>query len=940
MMKRSLFFLALCVATLGLRAQLSADIPHRPQAPNDQAQYRRFTLDNGLKVILLSDPKLNKSSASLVVHVGQIDDPDNRPGLAHFLEHMLFLGTKKYPDVADYGNYLRSNGGYSNAYTASDHTNYQFEIAHETFEGAIDRFAQFFIAPLFTPEFTEREITAVNNEAQRYIEDDGRRLWHIRRQAYAPGSGERKFSTGNRDTLAGTTQEELLAFYRLHYSADRMALALTGRASLDQLEAWARSYLSAIARHDLPPIVREQKFLPPLPALRLMQVEPVKEVRQLGLEFALGPTRPDFAAKPAELLSQLIGYEGAGSLLAYLKKQGWAIGLGAFPYERTTGYGSFILSIELTPQGLQQKQEVLAALFAHVRMLREAPYPEAFFHERAAMARLDEMYRDKGEGAERAVGLANTALFHSLAIAEREPFLWLKPDDAAYRRVLNQLRPDNMIVTLTAKGLPTDRKDQYFSIPYSYNEDRGPTYTALTNPPAIAALHLPKPNLFTPRQTDLLALHPVPIIAEPGLSLYYFQDTEFARPMSAFAYKFRPAADLLGLESAALLRFYVACVNESMNEVAQDAQLAGISYQVTALPDGLRVSVGGYSDSAARFFDYLGGQLLDFKIDEARFAALKDGILRMLSSFPRSETFEIAQERKNALSRQVHFTPEEQLDFARTITLGDVQAFARKFFAHGRIEGMAHGNLSADDATRSARALQTQLANAGLPSAQVAARRLNVFAPGETVVDAGRVLGNNSCFWHEYLFPADTPEYRAAALVLGNFVDEPFYTEMRTRQQLGYIVWGGTRTSDRELFAYFVIQSGEYPPDELQARAFAFIGTLGTQWAAVDAEKFAALVAGVRASLQEKDKTIEKRAAALFDRAYNFNGDWERKAATLAALERLTPGRVGEILAELTAPETRRVRSILLTGREHKNNAEITPSFTDRAGWKKNRRYE
>ncbi|MEY3775964.1 MAG: Protease 3 precursor [Verrucomicrobiota bacterium] len=930
----------LCLSPLAAADLSLENLPPRPQAPNDQSAYRRLVLDNGLKVILLSDPKLNKSAASLVVHAGQIDDPDDRPGLAHFLEHMLFLGTEKYPDVSDYGDYLTSNGGYSNAYTASDHTNYQFEIAHQTFEGAIDRFAQFFIAPLFTPEFTEREISAVNNEAQRYLENDGRRLWQVKRELYAPGSSERKFSTGNRLTLEGTTREELLAFYRRHYSADRMALALIGRASLDQLEAWAREYFSAIPRHDLPPIVREQKFLPPLPALRLAQIEPVKEVRQLALEFALGPTRPDFAAKPAELISGLIGYEGAGSLLAYLKAQGWALGLGAGAYERTTGYGSFLISIDLTPQGLEQKHDVLAAVFAHVRMLRESPYPEAFFHERAAMARLDELYRDKGEGADRAVDLANNALFHPLAIAEREPFLWLTPDEAAYRRVLNQLRPDNLLVTLTAKGRPHDRKEQYFGIPYSYTEDRGPAYTALTNPPAIAALHLPKPNPFTPRQTDLLALHPVRVIDEPGLSLFYLQDTEFARPMSAFVGKIRPAADLLGLETAALLRFYVACVNEAMSEVAQDAQLAGITYQIAALPDGLRVGVGGYSDSAARFFEYLGGQLLGFSLDETRFAALKDGILRTLASYPRSETYEIARERKNALSREVHHTPEEQLEFARTVTLADVRAFAQKFFAQGKIESLAHGNLSATEAIGLVRGLQAQLGLAGLPAAQVAERRLTVFAPGEAVVDADRVLGNNSCIWHEYLFPADTAEYRAAALVLGNFVNEPFYAEMRTHQQLGYLVWGGTSTTDRQLFAYFVIQSSDYPPDELRARAFAFLGTLGEQWAAVDAEKFAALIAGVRAGLLEKEKTIEERAGVLFDRAYNFNSDWERKAATLAALEQLTPERVREVLSELMAPETQRVRTILLTGREHETKTALTPTFTDRAAWKKTRTFE
>ncbi len=123
-------------------------LPTKVTAPTDTAVFRRFTLENGLRVLLVSDPKFNKSGASLVTNTGQIDDPADREGMAHFLEHMLFLGTEKYPDVADYGNFIKANGGYNNAYTTSDHTNYQFEVRHEAFADALDRFAQFFITVL------------------------------------------------------------------------------------------------------------------------------------------------------------------------------------------------------------------------------------------------------------------------------------------------------------------------------------------------------------------------------------------------------------------------------------------------------------------------------------------------------------------------------------------------------------------------------------------------------------------------------------------------------------------------------------------------------------------------------------------------------------------------------------------------------------------------
>ncbi|NIR96621.1 MAG: hypothetical protein GWO39_00585, partial [Gammaproteobacteria bacterium] len=83
--------------------------------------------------------RAERSAASLAVRVGSLDDPPERPGLTHFLEHMLFLGTEKYPKPNGYTSYLSSHAGGSNAYTADDHTNYFFSVAHDGFPEALDR---------------------------------------------------------------------------------------------------------------------------------------------------------------------------------------------------------------------------------------------------------------------------------------------------------------------------------------------------------------------------------------------------------------------------------------------------------------------------------------------------------------------------------------------------------------------------------------------------------------------------------------------------------------------------------------------------------------------------------------------------------------------------------------------------------------------------------
>lgn len=90
-------------------------------------------------------------------------------GLAHFCEHLLFMGTEKYRKENDYNQYLSEHSGFSNAFTGVENTNYYFEVGHEYLEGALDRFAQFFIAPLFSASCTERELKAVDSGWFYYV---------------------------------------------------------------------------------------------------------------------------------------------------------------------------------------------------------------------------------------------------------------------------------------------------------------------------------------------------------------------------------------------------------------------------------------------------------------------------------------------------------------------------------------------------------------------------------------------------------------------------------------------------------------------------------------------------------------------------------------------------------------------------------------------------
>jgi insulysin len=930
------------ISTLGLSVQPSFgsldDLPEK--ASTDRSEYRRLVLDNGLRVILLSDPDLNKSSASMAINVGSLSDPRDRQGAAHFLEHMLFLGTEKYPGEGDYGNYIRSHGGFSNAYTAGDHTNYHFEINHDAFDGALDRFAQFFIAPLFTEEFTEREMNAVDSENEKNLENDLYRIDRVQRSYFNQDHPENHFSTGNATTLKGIERAEFVGFYDRYYSANQMAVALTSAVSLDELEALAQTHFSAIENRNVDSIVYPADLLDPASYVRFLQIEPVKDLRQLTMDFPLPEMRDRFESKPIRMIGFIFGYEGEGSLLSILKEAGLATGLGAGAYDPTADYSILSLTVELTPKGLEQWEDVMRTVFSYVELMRTSPYPEFIFNERATMARLDELYQDKGEGNARSRELANNALLYPLEVAERIPYLYTRPDPDAYFSVLDALRPGNTIAALVAKGVPTDQKEQYYETDYSYTEISGELYDALANPTIDPEMAFIQPNPFVPTKVELLAERPIKLIDEPGLTLFYSQDTQFERPQVAIEIKIRQPTRAATLRTAVLKSFYQAVLNEMINEVTYAASEAGLIYSLIAGLDGVTLKISGYNESADRLMRFVIEKLTSIDLPEERFEAIKDKMIRDLVNADRLDAYQQARETKRKVLWEVYFTPAEQLNVAQSITLSDVQAFAPSLFSEGKIEALVHGNVTAEEAVASIEYVRTSLGIRPVAPADLFEVQLLSQEPGEEVTSIDRLKVNNSCLWSEYYLASDSPENRAASLFINNFMEEPFYTEMRTRQQLGYIVWSFTFPQEDELFGGFIIQSADYPADEIQNRVKAFVETLPDLLAELPDEAFESIVAGVRAQIEEKDKSIAERASRFFLRAYEYDEDWERRMDTLEALEHLTREQVEETLLRMLSPETGRIRTVLAFARQHEPAPGTVATYEDVELWKTEQRFD
>jgi nardilysin len=231
---------------------------NRSKSPLDKKEYRQILLPNGLRAVLISDTTamtqsynsggiymeedndtddddvdnqsnqedlkdneeeeddsegdsssggdhgLRNAAAAMVVGVGSMSDPPECQGLAHFLEHLLFMGSEKYPEENAYDSFMNKHGGSDNAYTELEYTVYHFEIPQEYLAKGLDMFAQFFTAPLMLESSVDRELNAIESEFQLVKNSDGSRLQHLMSHTcgYSPARHPfAKFSWGNKESL-------------------------------------------------------------------------------------------------------------------------------------------------------------------------------------------------------------------------------------------------------------------------------------------------------------------------------------------------------------------------------------------------------------------------------------------------------------------------------------------------------------------------------------------------------------------------------------------------------------------------------------------------------------------------------------------------------------------------------------------------------------------
>jgi secreted Zn-dependent insulinase-like peptidase len=865
-----------------IAASVPAEVVEVHKSPNDPRDYRYLVLDNRMRVLLISDLETDKAAASLVVLRGQYHDPEEYLGLAHFLEHMLFIGTEKYPQLDGYQTFITRHGGSSNAYTAADHTNYFFDIQPEKFHEGLDRFSQFFISPLFDAQYVDREKNAVNSEYQLQVKDDGWRGSAVARAVLNPDHPASTFHIGSLESLGEGVREALLEFFETEYSSDQMILVALTNESLDDMEAWIKPMFNAIEDRNAGDAPEQPPLFKPGDLPSVLQYKPLKETRTVTYNFPVPSTTDHYRSKPAAYLSNLLGHEGEGSLHRYLKTAGLieVLSAGAGRFDSDTSIIN--VDISLTQEGAAQIDHITDALFSYIELLKNSQVDRWRYAEQATVAELAFRFQEKPSPLRLAYGLAPTLDLYPPQDVLQAGYLMEEFNENLIREYLAMLSPDNLFMEVVSQDVETDKVEKWFQVPYHIERKRVDVDTSLTG-----LFDLPQPNPFLPDDLALLETSDVkPALAHQSdvSTVWLKTDTEFGAPRSNLYLTLSIPDGIKDARETVLATLFQKYLTDDLTVLTYPAFLAGLSYQVVVVPSGFRVVTNGYSDKQNILLNEVLKAYHGVDPDQERFDRFHAEMMRVWQNAANDRPYTQTNAALSQLLVSSVHPPATLASILAGLTLADLRRFQHERLHSHSALGLMHGNV---DETSVREMLSTVDAHLSLSEVPLTLPRVEKIDRGlryEVPVDhqdASMVLYVQN----------DEPgvEATARSSFAVQLIRAPYFTSLRTNQQLGYVVAATSRSFRDQGGVAFIVQSPVASPQALEAATRSFVQGQVAAIEAMPEDEFEGARQGLISRLTEKDKSLAARTQRYWSdidlQAFEFDTR-ARSAEAVAALTR------------------------------------------------------
>lgn len=904
------FFAALLIQTPLLSGYtiVQDQMPESIKTPSlSKIERVKVRLNNGLEAIIVSDPDTPKSGAALSVGVGQAGEPFHQVGLAHFVEHMLFMGTEDYPVEKEYHEFIQENGGSSNAYTSTNQTVYMYEINNDKMPEALKRFGSFFNKPLFNESGLSREMQAVDNEFTFRANMDGVRQFLVMLEMTNSDHPLHVWRCGTKETLSQISREELVEWYQANYSANEMKLAVYTSQPVNEVLSQIDQIFSSIKTTDVKAPALTSPLVNPENLGKMIYMEPIQDLKSLTIQWEVSPEyAKDLDYHTMDLVGSALAEEYPGSLATVLKGEGLIQSFTAGGYSIEDNIALFQINMELTERGIYNTEAIIGECFAAISTLQVDGIPRYRFDEMVSMQKLKYQYQSRpsvfGYISQVSASMRDEPL-------ETYPQRNLWPTKFSKERTqefLSALQPDQAFYCIMVPNAflnkDLDQQEKLTKAKYTVESLPQSLLGAWAHNTNSNQYGVAPPNPYIPNNVDLVQVNPeacdltnpIALVKDEKAEFYFAQDNRYGVPEVFYQVYINTKQVDSSAKNKVLLDIYLSSVGDALTPLADQGSAAGLGFHVGYDENfGLALNVLGYSQKAPLFLKQMVEKMKTHKANQGEFLRYKEALTSLYENMTHKQMpVQHAATLVQSILNKDYVAYEDKLQTIGSISYEDYLSFANNLYDQVYLRGVLYGNLDQNDALAVLDYLDDSFATSEIYPLSEQPRK-SVLKMDE--MDSPHVISERTSMEGNAALLAigqgERNLKKAAALnVFSKAVSSPFFDTLRTKQQTGYMVNSMAFESERQLFTYFYVLTNSYAPRDLLARFELFnedfLKAIGTD--DFNEQKFNQIKGALITELQQPAHNLSSQGAELNQYAFELNGDFNRRANKIQALNDLS----------------------------------------------------
>jgi insulysin len=822
----------------------------------DDREYKRIVLDNMLEVVMVYDKNADESAASLSVAVGNYMDPLDALGLAHFLEHMLFMGTKKYPSTKHFMEFINKNGGSYNAHTGNEYTTYFYSITNDALAESLDIFGQFFINPLFDKTNVSKEMNAVNSEHSKNINNDMWRFFRIISEVANKNHPFSKFSTGTLETLGNDNiRDQLIEFFNKHYSSNVMKLVVSSNLQFDELEKHITEIFSQIKnnnyipqKYDAKPFdfkikKNEQKNVV---AAKIIKLVPIVDTDELVVVWSLPPLKRYFKYKPVEFLSHLLGHEGTDTYIHKLKDEGLILSMNTMSLDSDISNNLLGIFFKLTDKGYHQIPYIIDELYKYVDLIKVQGLKKWIYDELKNMNKINFDNIIKSNPIDYVLNMSENLLYYPYEnILDVNYINDQYSDDVVdlFKRLLMNFNKHNSLVIISSKKYESIaiKEEYYYKINYIDKlmpSKYGSEFTLHTtnDKKKVLDVRLPDSNKWIPGSDKLKLINQnidqgiQKQKISNNINLWYKKDDTFDRPEIIISINIFSKYMISNIKNYCSLRLYIKIIFYLLKSELYYASLGNTDISLNINTELMGISITTYPDNVAKAIDLIIFALTKNSIPDDIFEINKNEVILDSSNYIYNTPISHAYEQLNKDIYNVYYDNKELLKCYKSISKNDLDNIFNKMTKECFLECFIMGNFNKSNISNFNEMVLKHFSKD---------HSLDVFRTNTTnkLTVEEKIFNNNVLnpnepdsaiiFSYELGKIQSEPKELAKALMIQMLTKERFFNDLRSVQQSGYIVKsmydieGGVR--DIMSTMVFYVQSSTRPIGDIQQSIKVFI---------------------------------------------------------------------------------------------------------------------